>query len=109
MNEEQFKGVAKIVMGRPPRKRNKMRVLLLVSDEMKPVPNDVTIIADYGKVDIVSDAPEIYHSGDHMIVEGDEKAIRSWLGPYDAVWVGEGSPMLQQFQVMHIANPDNEQ
>lgn len=82
-----------------------MRIHLLVSEKMKPVPDDITIVEDYGQVDVVSPFSDMYHSGDHMVVEGDVEAMRLWLGPFNGVWIGEGPPMLQQFQIMHVTHP----
>lgn len=82
-----------------------MTIHLLVSKEMKPVPDNIKVVEDYGEVSITSDVHEMYHTGDHMVVEGDEEAMRSWLGPFDGVWLGEGPPIFQQFKVMHVTNP----
>jgi hypothetical protein len=80
---------------------------LLVSEEMEPIPEDITVIQDYGEVSLVSDGfpLEMYRSGKHMVVEGSEDDVRAWLGSFDGVWIGDGPPMLQKFQIMHVSNP----
>lgn len=81
-----------------------MMLHLLVSKEMQPLPHNITVVENYGNLDLMSDGtpPEIYHSGDHMVVEGDEEAIRSWLSPFDGFWLGDGPPVFQQFKIVHI-------
>lgn len=79
-----------------------MKFHLLVSEKMKPVPDNVNVIQNFGEINLFSDNYLMYHSGDHMVVEGSEDAIRSWLMPFDGVWVGSGPPQLQMFHVMHV-------
>jgi len=77
---------------------------LLVSEAMEPVPENITVLADWGRVDIHSEdkIPEMYYTGKHMMIKGSNNAIRSWLAPFKGVWLGKGSPIMQQFEIAHI-------
>jgi hypothetical protein len=79
-----------------------MQIHLLVMEEMKPIPKNIKVLFDWDEVGIVTDKKTTV-SGTHMMVEGTEEALKAWLSPFDAVWVGKGAPQLQNFQVMHIA------
>jgi hypothetical protein len=77
-----------------------MTLHLLVEENMKPVPENIKIVDDYGDIDIVSNGMTI--NGNHMIISGSEEDLKNWLQPFDGVWVGDGQPFLQKFQIMHI-------
>ena len=82
-----------------------MTINLLVSHEMNPVPDDIKVIENYGKLTLFRDLnhpPEMYYTGEHMIVSGTEEAMKNWLRKFDGVWVGNGIPMLEHFTIMHV-------
>jgi len=77
---------------------------LLVSRAMEPVPETIEVLENYGDLQLSSMGcpPEMYYDGKHMVVEGTEQAVQDWLGSFDGVWIGNGPPIIQQFQIMHI-------
>ena len=84
-----------------------MKLALLVTDEMKPIPEAIKVLEDWGFVGIfVGEIGDIrdYADGDHMYVEGDEQTIANWLRPFDGVWRTKPgtSPIFQQFEIVHI-------
>ena len=79
-----------------------MRLCLLLTEHIEPIPDSIKIEADYGPVYIVNEKGKGLTTGVHMLLCGEKQDFISWLGKYDGVWVGEGSPMLQKFKVMHI-------
>ena len=91
-----------------------MQFAVLLEDHMHPVPSDVEIAAEYGLITIRAEytgQPRMqqvpvsrigFVHGQHVIVRGEEEALKAWLHPFDGVWVGRGSPMLEQFDIMHI-------
>lgn len=79
-----------------------MQICLLLTENIEPIPDTIKIEAEYGPVYVVDDKGKGLVSGSHMLLSGDKQAFIDWLVKYDAVWVGEGSPMLQKFKVMHI-------
>lgn len=81
-----------------------MKIHLLVSADMEPVPPEIKILDDYGFVQIMTTKPDmnICHEGKHITVEGKEQDFIDWLGGFDGVWVGKGMPSMQEFDVMHI-------
>jgi len=84
-------------------KETKMRLMLLVTDKMKPIPEDVSVLDDWGYVAIQTNTDNII-GGDHMFVEANEDSIKNWLRPFDGVWLQKRgtSPMLQEFEIAHI-------
>lgn len=78
-----------------------MKLHLIVQEHMEPIPEGVEITDDFGPITLVtSDSSLVY--GKNLRIEGDGLVIASWLNPFDGVWFGVGSPMLEQFEVWHI-------
>ena len=79
-----------------------MQLVLLLTDELKKTkPESVKITENYGPVHVRFDHhPSMV--GDHCILEGTKDDVVNWLLPYDGVAVGKGSPMFQEFEIMHI-------
>jgi len=77
-----------------------------MSPEMNSTrPDDVNIVADWGflELHVDPDLPkEMYVEGNHCMLEGSEESFKKWLGQYKGIWVGKGSPMMQEFEVRHI-------
>jgi hypothetical protein len=90
-----------------------VEVAILLEDRMRPLPDDVEIASDYGFITVrakytgqpgmqqVPVSGTGFVHGQHVIVRGEEEALKTWLKPFD-VWVGRGPPILEQFDIMHI-------
>jgi len=79
-----------------------MQICLLLTKNIEPIPDTIKIEAEYGPVYVVDNKGKGLTDGIHVCLSGEKQDFISWLGKYDGVWVGEGSPMLQKFKVMHI-------
>jgi len=81
-----------------------MKVVLLVTPKMQPVPDGIKILSDWGWLCIQIDDCRDFEGGDHMYIEGDSETIKEWLRPFDTVWLQKKGtiPMLQQFEACHI-------
>lgn len=83
-----------------------MKLHLLVEEKMNPIPSEVSILADYQELCLIQHDNNLTKIGStfgrNLIIEADEKVIRKWLHPFDAVWLGVGSPMMEQFEAHHI-------
>ena len=78
-----------------------MQIALLVEANLLPVPENIKEISNWGSVAIMTNDRGVVR-GCHMLFEGSKKDFQKWLGPFDGVWVGKGSPIQQQFEIMHI-------
>ena len=47
--------------------------------------------------------------GANAIVEDTKENIIAWLKPFKGVWVGNGVPQLEQFELMHIKDENDEE
>lgn len=76
-----------------------MQVCMLLTDELKPVPDAVKVVQNWGDVCLTSG---VY--GDHVIVECEEQALRDWLSPFDGFWKAKPGTavMAQEFEAVHI-------
>ena len=81
-----------------------MKLELLVTDAMKPIPEDIEILNNWEYVGIVT-SDGGFADGDHMYLEGDEVVVKDWLRPFDGVWRQKPgtSAMMQEFEVVHIS------
>jgi hypothetical protein len=91
-----------------------VEVAILLEDDMEPVPEGVQIASDYGYITVraryegqprvkrVPVSGTAFVHGRHVIVSGEEEALKAWLRPFEGVWVGRGSPILEQFDLMHV-------
>ena len=85
-----------------------MNAHLLVTLEMLySIPSNITLAQNFGYVSIVegNDPNHIpstcpYDEGDHIFIEGEEKDILQWLSTLGKVWMGKGSPMMQEFNLI---------
>lgn len=75
---------------------------LLITPELKPVPETVRVVEDYGEIVIIVEEGRRSLVGDHAILEGAPEAFKAWLRPFSGFWVGSGCPLMQQFHVAHI-------
>ena len=80
-----------------------MKLALLVTGEMEPIPEAIKVLEDWGHIGITTNGRD-YIGGCHMYVEGSEEDITNWLRPFDTVWRQKPgtSPMFQQFEAVHI-------
>lgn len=81
-----------------------MKIAMVVEAKMLPVPDDITVVDNWGFVGVVDDTGSPLAHGEHMYLEGEEHAFCKWLSEYDAVWRTKPgtSPMFQQFEAVHI-------
>lgn len=83
------------------------QMCLLVGQHMYPIPENITVLADYGNVFLMTSGERgrkgFYQHGDHIILEAEEEILYNWLGQFDCVWVGKGHPMMQNFDLMSFA------
>jgi hypothetical protein len=82
-----------------------MIVLLATPEMLSTRPDDVKIVHDWGDLTIhIEPKPEeeIYDNGYHVAIEGPTESIKDWLRPYKNIWIGVGSPIMQEFEVRHI-------
>lgn len=81
-----------------------MRMALLITEAMKPIPKAIKVLDNWGHVAIYIKGGHTA-GGDHMHVEGDEEVIINWLRPFDGIWRTKPgtSPVFQQFEAVHIA------
>jgi hypothetical protein len=80
-----------------------MQVCILLEDRLKPMPQNIEVIFDAGPLEIVINN-DINNriTGDHVILEGSEQAFKTWLKPFDGVYLGIGAMQAQQFQIYHV-------
>ena len=72
-------------------------VHLIVEPRMEPIPAALTVY-EFDADKLVVDARGRYLvQGRHVGLAGPTALIRQWLKPYGPVWVGEGSPAMEQF------------
>jgi len=80
-----------------------MIVLLATDKMMESKPVEVEVKHNWGLLCVVShDSAVPDGEGLHIAIEGPEEAIKDWLRPFGGVWVGIGSPQLQEFEVQQI-------
>lgn len=81
-----------------------MNQVLLVEDRMFPIPSNIKVLQDWDTVSIHAEieGKQGFVRGKHMMLSGEAEAFKTWLKPFDGVWVGQGTPQLQQFTVMHV-------
>ncbi len=87
-----------------------MKAVLLVTKEMEPIPDKIKVLANWGWVTVVNKKNgEHLDGGNHQMLEGEPFDFAKWLVKLDGVWVGKGSPMLQQFEIRHVDFEDIEE
>lgn len=82
-----------------------MRDMLLVQEDMLPIPDRITVLSDFGFVGIVdTETGKPLAHGTHMHLEGPEATFAAWLQKFDTVWrtVPGTSPVMQQFESVHV-------
>jgi hypothetical protein len=78
-------------------------VIELLLEERLGLNDKITIIQDFGLIEIVID-DDICNTvlGKHVILQGDEADFKDWLRPFDCVYVSTGIPMMQSFEACNI-------
>jgi hypothetical protein len=76
---------------------------LLVEPGMEPIPAGLTVTLFDADLRVVDETTgRSLATGKHVGIRGPDAEIKRWLRPFAGVWVGQGTPALQQFVVMHI-------
>jgi hypothetical protein len=81
-----------------------MKLVLLKTSNVPPLPKGLKITADWGHVSIVGDDGALLANGEHVMVSGTKKKLQDWLRPLASFWVQEPGtfPAMQRFVVGHI-------
>jgi len=83
-----------------------MKIALLVEDRLRPIPMEIQVVENWGETLVISEGRNVL--GAHMLLSGDESALKNWLRPFDGVWVTVGNnPALEKFQVMHVREDED--
>jgi hypothetical protein len=77
-------------------------ITLLLTSEMKPVPKSIKILSNWDTISMIVPSDNTIVVGDHVCLKGTEEDFKNWLRPFNGIWVGQGSPMLQEFTLSHI-------
>lgn len=77
-----------------------MEMHMLLESSMEPIPENIEVAADWGEISIRTDNG--FLEGKHIAIRAGQQNVIAWLGKHSGVWIGTGSPMLQEFQVAHI-------
>lgn len=77
--------------------------ILLTPELQESMPESCQIIADFGN--LMVRFPDGSLSGLHCFIEGPEEEIVKWLSPFDGIPMGDGNPMFETFEIVHIKNP----
>lgn len=79
-----------------------MNIHILLTETIKrTMPSSCRIIKDFGEQTVTFDNIT-RQNGLNCVIKDTEENIVSWLGPFDGVVVGVGSPVLEKFQIAHI-------
>lgn len=85
-----------------------MIVHILLTDEVKAtMPETVKELFNYGRIHVVFPAIKkgelpLNMFGDNAVIEAETDTIVKWLKPFDGVAIGNGVPMTESFEIMHI-------
>lgn len=78
-----------------------MRLHLLITKEMMDTkPRTTEIDHEWGELSVVFGDRTV--TGLHCFVSDTQNNLTNWLKPFDGVPVGNGSPMMESFTIMHI-------
>ena len=77
--------------------------LMLTPLQYSEMPPQVSVVMDYGHCEVIPEGGSFDDavSGTHRILEGPQEIFCQWLGRYEGVWVGKGTPISEQFSIMH--------
>lgn len=87
-----------------------MQLHLLLTYNLRPLPESISIIHSFGSLLVVDQASPDSITGEHCILEGQVDAVRLWLSEkaVDFIWVGNGVPMMEQFDKLHWVGDVND-
>jgi hypothetical protein len=82
-----------------------MQLCLLVTEEMRPIPDGVRVIQDYGPETLVPgnwvNETNPVTKGYSMHLEAERGVFVEWLRPFDGIWKSD-CPASGQWEVVHI-------
>lgn len=84
-----------------------MQQHLLLTEELRKTMPTTTKVVFSMPIDMVvhdhdSMKAQDVIKGENVIVEDTKENIIAWLKPFDGVWIGNGVPQMEHFEVMHI-------
>ncbi len=80
-----------------------MKIVLLLEERLKPVPDSIKIEAVYDEAMIIIVDGKIGPTGEQVLLDGTPRDFEKWLRPFYEFWVGVGqTPMEQRFELSHI-------
>ena len=72
-----------------------------MTPDMRPIPDGVKVLMDWGEVQIRSSLPTgpRYVDGEHIYLQGELNTLTGWFSQFDGVWIQPpgSSPMMQEF------------
>lgn len=92
-----------------------MQQHILITKEMRATMPATTQILFETPIDLVTYSPstpdkaEEVISGSNAVVEDSKENIIAWLKPFKGVWVGNGAPQTEVFELMHIKGENDEE
>lgn len=78
-----------------------MNLIMLVQAEHFPIPENVTVVQNYGPEQLRSE--EGVFLGECVLLSADPAAFVAWLGKFDGIWTSL-NPMMGEWEVVHIAD-----
>lgn len=64
-------------------------LIILVTNEMKPVPQQVQVVQTLGRETVFEDDAKTICCGDICHIKGQPEDIRNWLSPFGGAWIPE--------------------
>ena len=73
---------------------------LLVESSMRPIPQTIKVLSDWGEVTVVSNKGELVAQGEHLELSGEPEEFETWLEKTGSFWRTKPgtSPIMQQFE-----------
>lgn len=86
-----------------------MHLIMLLEDSMAPVPENLTVVQNFGEERLYVDPPEDIKqlpntqvvTGQSILVTGEPEAFQEWLKPFPGFWISD-NPMLGNWRVVHV-------
>lgn len=78
-------------------KQDDYRCHMLLTKDLKPVPETIKTIENWGPLSIVVDGTKETIKGEHVFLEGDTDDFDAWWKG-KKIWVGTSHPQLQCFE-----------
>ena len=77
--------------------------LLLTNDIREKMPSTTKIINEWGMLRVMFGQEKSYY-GLHCFVEDTEENLINWLKQFDGFLKGDGSPVFETFEIVHISD-----